>query len=114
MKCAAGYVPTVDDVLRTRVKTTGIVEMVFTFRDLRFRLVDVGGQRSERKKWIHCFQGITALIFTVALSEYDLVLAEDEGKVCSCASSVPDFLCALPWANRRPSGASNLLEDQNS
>ena len=44
-------------------------------------MVDVGGQRSERKKWIHCFEGVTAIIFCVAMSEYDLVLAEDEEMV---------------------------------
>ncbi len=37
------------------------------------RMFDVGGQRSERKKWIHCFEGVTAIIFCVALSGYDLV-----------------------------------------
>ena len=47
-----------------------------------FRMFDVGGQRSERKKWIHCFEGVTAIIFCVALSDYDLVLAEDEEMVC--------------------------------
>ncbi|VDP03558.1 unnamed protein product [Soboliphyme baturini] len=73
-----GYVPTQDDVLRTRVKTTGIVETHFTYKDLHFKMFDVGGQRSERKKWIHCFEGVTAIIFCVALSEYDMVLAEDE------------------------------------
>lgn len=41
-------------------------------------MFDVGGQRSERKKWIHCFEGVTAIIFCVAMSGYDLVLAEDE------------------------------------
>lgn len=46
------------------------------------RMFDVGGQRSERKKWIHCFEGVTAIIFCVALSDYDLVLAEDEEMVC--------------------------------
>ncbi len=46
-----------------------------------FRMFDVGGQRSERKKWIHCFEGVTAIIFCVALSAYDLVLAEDEEMV---------------------------------
>lgn len=73
-----GYVPTQQDVLRTRVKTTGIVETNFSFKNLNFKLFDVGGQRSERKKWIHCFEGVTAIVFVVALSGYDLVLAEDE------------------------------------
>uniref|UniRef100_A0AAY5ECT3 Guanine nucleotide-binding protein G(i) subunit alpha-2 n=2 Tax=Electrophorus electricus TaxID=8005 RepID=A0AAY5ECT3_ELEEL len=74
----ADYIPTQPDVLRTRVKTTGIVETHFTFKDLHFKMFDVGGQRSERKKWIHCFEGVTAIIFCVAMSAYDLVLAEDE------------------------------------
>ena len=44
-------------------------------------MVDVGGQRSERKKWIHCFEGVTAIIFCVSMSAYDLKLAEDEEMV---------------------------------
>ena len=44
-------------------------------------MFDVGGQRSERKKWIHCFEGVTAIIFCVAMSEYDMMLAEDEEMV---------------------------------
>lgn len=73
-----GYIPTQQDVLRTRIKTTGIIETNFTFKDLNFKMFDVGGQRSERKKWIHCFEGVTSIIFCVALSAYDLMLAEDE------------------------------------
>merc|ERR1711893_494865 len=64
--------------IRTRAKTTGIVEISFKFRELTFKMVDVGGQRSERRKWIHCFDDVTAIIFCTALSAYDLVLAEDE------------------------------------
>lgn len=53
---------------------------------LSCRMFDVGGQRSERKKWIHCFEGVTAIIFCVALSDYDLVLAEDEEMVSASAA----------------------------
>ncbi|KAI6216125.1 Guanine nucleotide-binding proteinG(O) subunit alpha [Aphelenchoides besseyi] len=52
------YQPTKQDFLRTRVKTTGIVEVHFTFKNLNFKLFDVGGQRAERKK-----MDVTAIIF---------------------------------------------------
>lgn len=42
------------------------------------RFIDVGGQRSERKKWIHCFDDVAAILFCVALNEYDLTLREDD------------------------------------
>lgn len=71
------YIPSEQDVLRSRVKTTGVLETVFEVEDIIFRLVDVGGQRSERRKWIHCFEDVTAIIFCVAISEYDLKLYED-------------------------------------
>lgn len=44
-------------------------------------MFDVGGQRSERKKWIHCFEAVTSIIFCVALSEYDQVLLEESNQV---------------------------------
>ncbi|KAM3940374.1 guanine nucleotide-binding protein subunit alpha-14 [Leptodactylus fuscus] len=71
-----GYIPTQQDVLRVRVPTTGIIEYPFDLENIIFRMVDVGGQRSERRKWIHCFENVTSIIFLVALSEYDQVLAE--------------------------------------
>ncbi|CAO3587552.1 unnamed protein product [Absidia cylindrospora] len=73
----ADYVPDVQDVLRARSKTTGITETRFTMGQLSIHMFDVGGQRSERKKWIHCFEAVTSIIFCVALSEYDQVLLEE-------------------------------------
>ena len=40
-------------------------------------MIDVGGQRSERRRWIHCFDGVTAVIFVIALSDYHLSIEED-------------------------------------
>lgn len=71
------YLPTEQDVLRSRVKTTGVVEIEFDYQHFTFKMVDVGGQRSERRKWIHCFQNCTAIIFVTSLSEYDQRCAED-------------------------------------
>ncbi|KAI6654093.1 guanine nucleotide-binding protein (G protein), subunit alpha [Oopsacas minuta] len=73
-----GYIPSVEDVLRTRVQTLGVVEFNFTYKGLNFLMVDVGGQKTERKKWIHCFEDVKALMFIVALSDYDLTLREDD------------------------------------
>ncbi|CAD5222644.1 unnamed protein product [Bursaphelenchus okinawaensis] len=72
------YVPTEQDILLSRIKTTGIVEVKFKMKNVDFRVFDVGGQRSERKKWIHCFEDVNAIIFIAAISEYDQVLFEDE------------------------------------
>jgi len=74
----AGYVPSEQDVLRSRVRTTGIVENSFVIENNQFKIYDVGGQRNERKKWIHCFSEVTAVLFVAALSEYDMVLYEDQ------------------------------------
>ncbi|KAJ5985877.1 hypothetical protein N7522_013073 [Penicillium canescens] len=77
---AADYIPNVSDVLRARTKTTGIYETRFTMGQLSIHMFDVGGQRSERKKWIHCFENVTSIIFCVALSEYDQVLLEESNQ----------------------------------
>ncbi|EEY14416.1 hypothetical protein ACHAP9_001280 [Verticillium nonalfalfae] len=71
------YVPTDQDLLRSRLRTTGITETVFDLGQLTYRMFDVGGQRSERKKWIHCFENVNCLLFLVAISGYDQCLVED-------------------------------------
>jgi len=92
------YLPTEQDVLRSRVKTTGVLETTFDVEDILFRLVDVGGQRSERRKWIHCFEDVTAIIFCVAISEYDLKLYEDN-ETNRMHESLQLFkeLCSTKW-----------------
>ena len=55
----------------------GIIEENYIIDSINFVMYDVGGQRNERKKWIHCFDDENAVIFVVALSEYDQMLFED-------------------------------------
>ncbi|KIH67927.1 g-protein alpha subunit [Ancylostoma duodenale] len=57
--------------------TTGIFETKFEVDKVRFHMFDVGGQRDERRKWIQCFNDVTAIIFVCASSSYNLVLWED-------------------------------------
>merc|ERR1719233_2699323 len=74
------YIPSKDDVLHVRITTTGIVEERLTMENRPFKIVDVGGQRSERRKWIHCFSDVTGLIFVASLTAYNQLLYEDENE----------------------------------
>ncbi|EAL67402.1 G-protein subunit alpha 12 [Dictyostelium discoideum AX4] len=71
------FKPTQNDFLRVRVKTTGIVEADFKIEAVPFKLVDVGGQKNQRRKWIHCFQDITCVLFVTSINDYDTLLEED-------------------------------------
>uniref|UniRef100_A0A673LI51 Guanine nucleotide-binding protein G(s) subunit alpha n=1 Tax=Sinocyclocheilus rhinocerous TaxID=307959 RepID=A0A673LI51_9TELE len=71
------YTPTDQDLLRCRVLTSGIFETRFQVDKVNFHMFDVGGQRDERRKWIQCFNDVTAIIFVVASSSYNMVLRED-------------------------------------
>jgi len=74
---SANYIPNEQDVLRARVRTSGIIETSYMVDKTPFVMFDVGGQRNERKKWIHCFDNVTAVIFVAAINEYNQMLYED-------------------------------------
>ncbi|XP_060911534.1 guanine nucleotide-binding protein subunit alpha-12a [Labrus mixtus] len=71
------YIPSKQDILFARKATKGIVEHDFVIKKIPFKMVDVGGQRSQRQKWFQCFDGITSILFMVSSSEYDQVLMEN-------------------------------------
>ncbi|KAJ7272046.1 G-protein alpha subunit [Mycena haematopus] len=70
------YTPTEEDVLRARVQSTSITETRFNIGTLSVHMFDIGGQRSERRKWIHCFENVTSIVFCTSLSEYAQVLLD--------------------------------------
>ncbi|KAJ6502277.1 G-protein alpha subunit [Mycena sanguinolenta] len=71
-----GYTPTEEDVLRARTQSVGIIETRFNMGSLSMHMFDISGQRSERRKWIHCFENVTSIIFCTSLSEYAPVLSD--------------------------------------
>lgn len=73
---AATFKPTTQDILLARMRTTQVVMERYRIDGIEFEMYDVGGQRSERRKWIDCFDNVDAVIFVAALSEFDQALAE--------------------------------------
>jgi len=83
------------------VRTTGITEVKFIVDDMIFRVLDVGGQRSERKKWIHCFENVDTIMFLIAISEYDQRLFEDTAvNRMDEALTLFDSICNSKWFSR--------------
>jgi len=72
-----GWFPDMEDVLRSRARTTGIVTTEFVVQEHNFKLFDVGGQKSERKKWVPFFEGVDCVLFVAAISGYNKTLFED-------------------------------------
>lgn len=72
------YRPNDEDLLLVRSATTGVTEAAFRVQKNMFKVYDVGGQRNERRKWIHCFEGVTAVLYVASLNCFNQTLYEDE------------------------------------
>merc|ERR1712003_298952 len=75
---STSFKPTTQDVLLSRVRTTQVIVEKYNIDGIDFEMYDVGGQRSERRKWLPCFDHVDAVMFVAALSEYDQTLAESK------------------------------------
>lgn len=71
------YNPTEEDYLKCRITTAGIEEQTFIYRRVAIYVIDVGGQRAERPKWVNCFDGVNSVLYVAAMSEFDQKLFED-------------------------------------
>ena len=85
--------------------------------ELSITLLDVGGQRSERKKWLHVMDNVDAVLFIASMSEYDQKLNEDSEKNRMHESvSLFETICASPWFKKMPMilflNKKDLFEDK--
>jgi len=76
-----GFVPSCEDALAVRTKTTGVHERKFPVEkeNIEIEFIDVGGQRAERRKWINQFEKVDLVIYFSALDNYALQMNECEG-----------------------------------
>lgn len=99
----ANFSPSDMDMLCGRARTTGITDTTFEIPPNKFRIFDVGGQRNERRKWIHSFENVTAVIFVAALSEYNQQLFEDNTMHrMTEALTLFDDICNSRWFHDTP------------
>ena len=76
--CKDDYVPTTKDMLFSRIPTTGIRTQEAEFNNHKFSFYLVGGQRSERRKWIDCLDNVHAVLHFTSLTDYDQFLYEEK------------------------------------
>ncbi|KAJ7217524.1 guanine nucleotide binding protein, alpha subunit [Mycena rebaudengoi] len=92
------YVPTAQDILHACERTTGITETTFKLGRYEILMIEVGAQSSERRKWIHCFQDVTSILFSVSLSGYDQCLVYDPNVTqMQDAMTMWDSICNSQW-----------------
>lgn len=96
-----GWVPSTDNCVRARVRTSGVVKDEVMINNTKFILYDVGGQRAERRKWMHSFSVCSAAIYCSAISEYDQVMFEDRAKNRLQESTELFYECVnSPWLEK--------------
>lgn len=78
--CDSDFIPSQHDVMRFREQNTALVDENVVYNDLHYHFFDVGDQKLVRSKHVHHFDGVSAIVFCVSLSDYDTVLANDATK----------------------------------
>ncbi|CAO4384956.1 unnamed protein product [Caenorhabditis nigoni] len=82
------YMPTVEDLIHMRQTTLGVHEISFDYQTQTIRLIDVGGQKTERRKWIHFFEGVTAVMFVCSLSSFNQATEQEPNNAFAWESSL--------------------------
>ena len=92
------FVPSSKDILSMRIPTTETTHTLVEIERMSITLIDVGGQRSERRKWLHCFESVNAVLFVAAISEYNLFVEEDPDAARMIESmKLFESICNIKW-----------------
>ncbi|KAF7361581.1 G-protein alpha subunit [Mycena sanguinolenta] len=94
---AVDYVPSDRDILRCRFKARGVQEIRFQIGELTYKISNMHSQRLARRKWLHCFENVKAIIFCADLTQYDQMIYEDESVSLQEALTFFDSICNSRW-----------------
>uniref|UniRef100_A0A1I7V1P1 G-protein alpha subunit n=1 Tax=Caenorhabditis tropicalis TaxID=1561998 RepID=A0A1I7V1P1_9PELO len=98
------YKPSDKDLIMAYVPTCGVQNVVFTAANQSFQLFDIGGQKIDRRKWATQYEGIDAIFFCIAISEYDQVMSEDQ-----VTNRLDDALALLQQISEEPMFATTPI-----
>ncbi|KAJ6537928.1 G protein alpha-subunit [Mycena capillaripes] len=92
------YLPTDQDIVCSRVNKTGLTETCLQVGELTYKFLDPSGLRSDRRRWLLCFENVKVILFCASLSDYDQMLYEDESvnRLKECLMDF-DSICNSRW-----------------
>lgn len=92
------YLPTDEEIIAVRMRTP-MFETSFRAGEVTYRVVDFSVQRSDRRKWIHCFEGVEAVLFFASLNGYDEMLSEGNTNINRLEEAMALFgsICNSKW-----------------
>ena len=92
------FIPSHDDILSTRKPTTGYNEFLIESDKIALTIVDVGGEKTERKKWLSCFESVNTVLFMASMAEYNLYMPEEpETNQLIDSLRLFESICNLKW-----------------
>ncbi|EPB70982.1 g-protein alpha subunit [Ancylostoma ceylanicum] len=98
------FTPSPRDLIMSYVPTVGVQNVIFSVENRVFQLFDIGGQRIDRRKWATMYDGIDAILFCIAVSEYNQTMIEDPE-----ANRLQDSLTLLEKISNEPKFKSTPL-----
>uniref|UniRef100_A0A915CMZ0 Uncharacterized protein n=1 Tax=Ditylenchus dipsaci TaxID=166011 RepID=A0A915CMZ0_9BILA len=75
---AENFEPTHDDLVMAYIPTVGVQNVIFTSKDKSFQVFDIGGAKVSDRRWATVYEGLDAIIFTLAISVYDQKQDEED------------------------------------
>jgi len=74
------YTPTDQDILNCCIKNCdNVSEILFHYDNWKYRIINVNGLKTDHRKWISCFENVSAVVIVTDISGYNENSEKDEG-----------------------------------